>query len=97
MSFFKENFPFIDIQIWVKPGSSKEEIMPPNDKGLIVHVHARPQDGQANEAIRSLIAKWFHLPKSQVHLVRGEKSRQKCFRIPHQPHFLTQLIEINKL
>ena len=95
MAFFKENPPFIDFQIWVKPGSSKEAILPPNEKGLIVHIHAKPQDGQANESIRALMAKWLQVPKSEIVLLRGEKSRHKWLRIPFAPSSVARLTEIS--
>jgi len=95
MTFYKENLPFIDFQVWVKTGSCKEAILPPNEKGLIIHIHAKPQNGQANESVRALIAKWLQVPKSEVILLRGEKSRQKWLRIPLTHVFLTQLTEIS--
>jgi uncharacterized protein (TIGR00251 family) len=94
MTFYKENPPFIDFQIWVKPGSSKEAILPPNEKGLIIHIHAKPQDGQANESIRAIVSKWLQLPKSEVVLLRGEKSRHKWLRIPLAPQYLAQLTKM---
>jgi uncharacterized protein len=91
MTFYKENHPFIDFKIWVKSGSSKEVILPPNEKGLIVHIHAQPQDGQANESIRAIVAKWLQITKSDVVILRGKKSRQKWLRIPYAPTLLAKL------
>lgn len=88
MTFYIENPPHIDIQIWVKPGSSREEICRPTEQGLVVCVHAKPQDGQANEAVKSIVAKWLKIPKSRIILLKGEKSRQKWLRIPYQQDFL---------
>ncbi|OFZ38660.1 MAG: hypothetical protein A2504_07160 [Bdellovibrionales bacterium RIFOXYD12_FULL_39_22] len=63
--------------VHAKPGSKQEKIIPDSDGNLIIHTHARPIDGQANEAIRVIIAKYFRLSKSCVEVTRGEKSRYK--------------------
>ena len=42
-----------------------------------VYVTAPAIEGRANRAVLELLAAHFGLKKSQVHLVRGEKSRDK--------------------
>ena len=44
-------------------------------------VTAAPTDGQANEAIRTLIAKLLGIAPSRVNLERGAASRDKTFRV----------------
>ena len=44
---------------------------------LKVKLAAPPVDGKANKALLLFLAKSFQVPKSSLHLVRGEKNRQK--------------------
>lgn len=97
MIYYIENPSFIDIQIWVKPGTRREGIFPPTERGLVVCVHAKPQDGEANEAVKRVISKWLKLPKSQIIILKGEKGRQKWLRIPHQSDYLKKLMQENKV
>jgi len=52
------------------------------DGSLKVRLRAPPVDGAANEALVELAARAFSLRKSDVELVRGEKSRLKVLRLP---------------
>lgn len=49
--------------------------------GLAVRVTAPAEGGKANDAVRSLLARALGLPKSRLQLVRGEKTRNKVFRV----------------
>jgi len=42
---------------------------------------AAPTDGQANEAVRRLLAKALGLAPSRLSLVRGDSSRSKVFEV----------------
>jgi uncharacterized protein YggU (UPF0235/DUF167 family) len=44
-------------------------------------VRAAPHEGQANEAVRRLVAELFGLAPSSVDLVRGHSSRTKVLRL----------------
>jgi hypothetical protein len=46
-----------------------------------VAVTAPPVDGEANKAVRILLAKRFGVGRGAVRLVRGERSREKTFEI----------------
>ena len=43
----------------VKAGSSREEVFEVSENELLVSVHARAHDGEANEAVRKIIAEYF--------------------------------------
>lgn len=40
-------------------------------------VQAPPEDGQANEALRGVVAAFFNVPTAQVALAQGATNRQK--------------------
>lgn len=52
---------------------------------LVVHVNAKPHDGAANREVIKLLSKHFKVPKTQIQIITGEKSRQKILAIPIPP------------
>ena len=48
---------------------------------LLAKVRAKPQDGKANDAVRSLLAAALGFAPSRLELLRGATSREKQFRI----------------
>lgn len=46
-----------------------------------VYVSAPPLEGKANKAVIEALADYFHIKKSQVILISGEKSKNKFFDI----------------
>jgi len=68
------------IPITVKTGSHKEKIEKA-DKGYIVYIKERPVEGRANKAVISLLSKYFDVPKSQIFIHSGMKSKQKIIEI----------------
>jgi uncharacterized protein len=67
----------IKLEVRLTPRARREEISGVRHGVLQVRVKAPPVDGRANEALRMLIAKRAGVPKSQVTIARGERSRQK--------------------
>ncbi len=57
---------------------------------LHASVAAAPVDGKANAALCKLIAKRAGVARSQVNVIRGERSREKVVRVegltPHELH-----------
>ena len=64
----------------VKPGSSQEKIVR-TDNVITAYIHAHAHDGEANKALIKLLAKYFDVSKSQIEIVRGEKSRNKLIAV----------------
>ena len=67
--------------IKVKPGTSQEKIVQESEDVLVVYLHARPHDGEANKSLIAVLAKHFGVPKSSVKIVLGQKSRTKIVEI----------------
>lgn len=67
--------------IWVKPGAKKENLAYDSAGRLILSVRSRAHDNQANEACIEFLSKFFSLPKRNIKLERGHKSRNKQFRL----------------
>ena len=68
------------IQVKVKPNSRTEEVSQEADS-YIVRVKDPPREGKANLAVIKLLAEHFGVPKSQVRIISGLRSRNKVIEI----------------
>ena len=68
------------IQVTVKPGAKQEKILA-SDDGLVVFLHARAHDGEANAALVKALAEYYNVSKGQISVVNGTKSRKKVVEI----------------
>ncbi len=69
------------LTIFAHPNSKRPRIDTDLLGDLHVYVAEPPLEGKANSAIRDSLAKHFNVSRSQVELVRGEKSKEKVFEI----------------
>ncbi len=68
------------LEIRVQPRASRAGIAGERGGAVVVRVNAPPADGRANEAVRKLIARAASVPRGDVEIVRGERSRDKLVR-----------------
>lgn len=70
-------------QIFVKakPNAKKESIEKIDDTHFLLSVKEPAKEGRANEAVVKILAEYFDVPVSRIHLVSGFSSRQKKFEI----------------
>ena len=73
---------FLFINVKAVPGASKSALGEIRDGRLKVRIAAAPEDGKANEELRSFLAKTLEFPKKDIVVVSGEKSRLKTIRLP---------------
>ena len=76
----------VNLKIKVIPKSSKNEILMGeaglSGNGLVkVKVTAPPVDGEANKAVIKLLAQELGLKKSQIAIIRGQRSRIKTIEL----------------
>ena len=64
------------------PKASQNKVDGIRNSALLVRVQAAPEDGKANTAIVSLLAKALKLPKSEIRIEHGQTNRHKTFSIP---------------
>ena len=62
-------------------GSSDFALRGSSRPALLVKLAAAPVDGAANEALVALLAKALHLPKREIRIVSGERSRNKRIEV----------------
>ena len=73
--------PTQSISVKVHPNAKKELLVSYGPQRFEAWVRAKPHDGDANDAVASLIAKGLGVPLSAVRLVKGWSGRHKVFRL----------------
>ena len=61
----------------VVPRSSRNSIVYLPDGTIKIHLNSSPVDGKANAECIGILSKKLGVAKSSIHIVRGEKSRNK--------------------
>jgi len=70
------------ISVQVKPGSKKAPLVETQEDGsLMVHVKERAVDGQANEGLIAVLAKYLDLPKRSITIKSGHTARRKIVSV----------------
>jgi len=70
------------LNVKVIPGASKSALVEVKEDKLRLRIAAAPEDGKANEELRSFLAKLLGFPKKDIVIVSGEKSRLKTLQLP---------------
>lgn len=65
------------LKIYVQPKSSRPGFKGIYDDMVKLCIGAAPVDGKANKAVVAYLAKFFQVPKKDVHIVSGVTSRRK--------------------
>ena len=69
------------ISVRVKPGTKGATRLEKQEDGsYVAFLHARAHDGEANKALIELVSDAFHVPKTQIEIVSGAKSRVKSLK-----------------
>lgn len=71
----------MEIAVIVHPNSKKPRVEKDLLGDLHVYVSQPPVEGKANKAVAAALADYFKVSKSQVRLLRGEKSKIKLFKV----------------
>jgi uncharacterized protein (TIGR00251 family) len=71
----------VDLEIRVIPRAGRSGFAGLRDGALLVRLAAAPVDGAANAELIALLAKTLDIPKRDITIVSGERSRSKRVRI----------------
>ena len=71
----------VQLTVQVTPRAEADRIGPFAGGVLHLRVMRPPADGEANDAVRALLARSLRLPRSSILLVAGARSRVKRFAI----------------
>lgn len=69
------------LTVKVVPGSTQEGIAGWLGDALKIRVRRAPQGGQANEAVRRVLAEALQLPIAQIRIVAGTASARKMIEV----------------
>lgn len=69
------------LELHVQPGAARTEFAGRHGERLKVRLRARAVEGQANEALIEFLAAHFRVPRRNVRILSGLKSRQKRVEI----------------
>jgi uncharacterized protein (TIGR00251 family) len=72
---------YTEIETRIIPRASRNEIVGIENGVARIRVTSPPVDGKANKAVTELLSKQLGVPKKDVRIVSGEKSRNKKIRI----------------
>ena len=73
----------IRFRVRIQPAAPRDEFLGWNTAGeLRIKVAAPPHEGEANKRLVAFLAKRFSVPKREIELVSGEKSRTKTISAP---------------
>lgn len=81
----------IRLAVRLQPRASRNQVLGLMGDRLKLALTAPPVDGAANAACQAYLADLFHVSKSAVKLVSGEKSRDKLWEIKGDPGRLTEI------
>jgi uncharacterized protein (TIGR00251 family) len=65
------------LELHVQPGASRTEFAGRHGERLKLRLAARALDGKANEALVAFLAEHYKVPKRNVRIASGLKSRRK--------------------
>lgn len=97
--WFKIQNQQVIINIFAKPNAKKTLFIGVSEQAMVISLHAKPHQGAANKELITYLAKLFHLPKTQVILLKGEGSRYKRVMVPlchHVQRIINQHSQIEK-
>jgi len=69
------------ISLTVKPQAKFEAVNELSANDFKVSVCPAAKDGKANARVIELLAEYFHIAKTNIHIVRGHRARKKLVEI----------------
>lgn len=69
----------IKVKVW--PGFKEDQIVQKKQDSFEIWVKAKPIQGQANQAVISLLADTLSVPRENIKLIKGFRERNKVFQI----------------
>jgi uncharacterized protein (TIGR00251 family) len=71
----------MNIDIKVITNAKKKEILKAGSE-LKIKLTSSPRDGRANEELIEYLSECFHVKKSDIKIIRGEKEKRKVIALP---------------
>lgn len=74
------------LSLYIQPGAKHTEATGLHGDAMKIKLAAAPVEGKANAALLDYLAECFEVPRNQVVIKRGEKSRRKIVVIKQTRH-----------
>ena len=71
----------VSLRVHAQPGAKRSEVAGLHGEAVKIRVAAPALEDRANEALVAFLAERFGVPRRDVSLVSGERSREKRFRV----------------
>lgn len=68
-------------QVYIQPGARRNEIVGKHGDRLKIKINAPASENQANEALIDFLSEKLQLPKKNIRITHGLKSRNKVVKI----------------
>jgi uncharacterized protein (TIGR00251 family) len=81
LCILKKDVAGITIRVRVQPGASRNEIVGIREGALCVRLTSPPVEGAANKECIRFLSKKLHIAKSNISIIRGERSRNKVLQL----------------
>ena len=69
------------IKVKVFPNSKKEEIYKKSEDSFEIKIKEKPERGEANKAVVSLLSSFLKIPKGKIKIIKGAKQRNKILYV----------------
>ena len=71
----------ISLTIHLQPNASKNEVLGMVNEMVKIKISAPPIDNKANKECLKFLSKILCIPKSKLHILKGQKARSKIIQI----------------
>jgi uncharacterized protein len=71
----------VTFSVRVQPRASRSGVAGEVDGALRIRLAAPPVDGEANQELVNLLARLLDIPRRQVEIISGQKSKNKVVRV----------------
>ena len=97
ISWYRYKSDVLILKLYIQPGTKRNEVIGPIQGKLKIKLASPPIEGRANIHLIKLLAELFKVPRSNIALKSGEKSRHKIVEISNSsihPDTLLSLMPI---
>lgn len=67
--------------VYLQPKASRNALIGLHDNAVKISLTSPPVDGKANKQLIQFLAKLFHVKKTDITIISGVHSRQKCISV----------------
>lgn len=91
-SIFSEVTGGCVVRVLVRPSAKISRVIEANNEALFVDVESPPEKSKANKELLSILSQFFDIPKAEIAISRGVRSREKYITIGRPQDTLQQII-----